>query len=238
MSVQQLSLLAVAVVAVAAVSAAPHGSIPQYYSGADDASAYNWGYDFPGRSHFESKDHQGIVRGTYTFVDANNALQQTSYSAHPVTGYTQEAVAPTAGDVIEKAAAPVQYSAPVQAGFEGWLPAVEDWLSPTLLERAAPELRAALDSGALVPVPALRGPAAPERVFRVADHVLEQAAGSVSRLATLVGADLPAAQHDQQTPLSPAGPTPYAADEGVIRGVLEPQYRAEGDVYFVRVPVA
>ncbi|KAF2356696.1 Insect cuticle protein, partial [Trinorchestia longiramus] len=193
--------------------------IAQFYRGPDSAFIYNWGYQYPGQAHSESKDNDGNVQGSYAFVDANGEVQQASYQASPGVGFTvdQKVVAQPSGLTFEAPAAVVPFGVESElqvhsssarnfdegniqqfrqnffnnlAGDEVGL----DIGSAQAIERASPTLLAAVRAGALTPA----GGGPEELVFRVSDALVDEARGSVSALAALLDADPVAARHDQQ----------------------------------------
>merc|ERR1711881_671639 len=73
---------------VAAAPAAPAAPVApvtsvqssQFHS-QDDLGQYNYGYSNPTSAKQEFKTADGIVQGTYSYVDANGVVQTTNYIA-------------------------------------------------------------------------------------------------------------------------------------------------------------
>ncbi|XP_018016664.1 uncharacterized protein LOC108673360 [Hyalella azteca] len=225
------------------------GSIAQFYRGPDSAFIYNWGYQFPGRTHSESKSYDGTVQGSYAFVDANGEVQQASYQASPGDGFTvNQNVVPEAG--VVNLVSPVEaVKSKTYSAFDGEnvlqfrqnlfskLADEEIGLdvgSKQAIERASPTLLAALRSGFLLPIRGTRD----ELLFRVSDALVDEARGSVSALATILDADPVAARHDQQVLRGPNFFYNAAqADPSAERAVLETEYQESGKPgYVIRVP--
>ena len=49
------------------------------YHAQDDLGQYNYGYSNPNSAKVETKSADGIVRGSYTYIDAHGKLQTTQY---------------------------------------------------------------------------------------------------------------------------------------------------------------
>ena len=58
------------------VAAAPEAS--QYHA-QDDLGQYNYGYSNADSAKVETKSADGVVRGSYSYIDANGLLQRTEY---------------------------------------------------------------------------------------------------------------------------------------------------------------
>jgi len=70
---------------------------------------YNYGYSNPNSAKTETKTIDGITRGSYTYVDANNVLQRVDYIADDVFGFRVAAT----NLPVAPAAAPLPVVAPV-----------------------------------------------------------------------------------------------------------------------------
>ena len=76
---------AVAPVASTVVEAAPVVAAPaakpssSQYHAQDDLGQYNYGYSNTNSAKVETKSADGIVRGSYTYIDAHGKLQTTQY---------------------------------------------------------------------------------------------------------------------------------------------------------------
>ena len=64
-------------VAVAAAPVSPPAS--SQYHAQDELGQYNYGYSTPESSKVETKTADGIVRGSYTYIDADGRLQTVQY---------------------------------------------------------------------------------------------------------------------------------------------------------------
>ena len=62
----------------AAAPAAPAPASSQYHA-QDDLGQYNYGYSNPNSAKVETKSADGVVRGSYSYIDANGILQRTEY---------------------------------------------------------------------------------------------------------------------------------------------------------------
>ena len=67
----------VAVAAPTVAVAAP--VVSSQYHAQDELGQYNYGYSNPNSAKVETKDADGIVRGSYSYIDANGLLQRTEY---------------------------------------------------------------------------------------------------------------------------------------------------------------
>ena len=69
--------VATATPVVAPVAAAAPTS--SQYHAQDDLGQYNYGYSNANSAKVETKSADGIVRGSYSYIDANGVLQRTDY---------------------------------------------------------------------------------------------------------------------------------------------------------------
>ena len=53
--------------------------VSSQYHAQDDLGQYNYGYSNPNSAKVETKSADGIVRGSYTYIDAHGKLQTTQY---------------------------------------------------------------------------------------------------------------------------------------------------------------
>ena len=69
------------VVVPAATPVVPVASpvVSSQYHAQDDLGQYNYGYSNPNSAKVETKSADGIVRGSYTYIDAHGKLQTTQY---------------------------------------------------------------------------------------------------------------------------------------------------------------
>ena len=69
------------VVEAAPVEAAAPAADPSssQYHAQDDLGQYNYGYSNPNSAKVETKSADGIVRGSYTYIDAHGKLQTVQY---------------------------------------------------------------------------------------------------------------------------------------------------------------
>ena len=53
--------------------------VSSQYHAQDDLGQYNYGYSNPNSAKVETKSADGVVRGSYSYIDANGILQRTEY---------------------------------------------------------------------------------------------------------------------------------------------------------------
>ena len=58
---------------------APGGLLSSQYHAQDEFGQYNYGYSNPLSAKQESKTADGIVHGSYSYIDANNRIQTVQY---------------------------------------------------------------------------------------------------------------------------------------------------------------
>ncbi|XP_037955275.1 histidine-rich protein PFHRP-III-like [Teleopsis dalmanni] len=73
---------------VATCSAYPYGAVSTQFQHLDPHShTYSYGYSDPNSQKHESRSHDGVTRGSYSYVDGHGHLQSLSYTADPHTGF-------------------------------------------------------------------------------------------------------------------------------------------------------
>jgi len=97
----------------AAPVVAPAHTSSQYHA-QDELGQYSYGYAGGPSSKSEVKTADGVTRGSYSYVDANNIVQTVNYVADPVNGFrvaaTNLPVAPAPVGPLPVAAHPVAYN--------------------------------------------------------------------------------------------------------------------------------
>ena len=71
--------VAVATVDPVVVPAVAAPVVSSQYHAQDDLGQYNYGYSNANSAKVETKSADGIVRGSYSYIDANGVLQRTDY---------------------------------------------------------------------------------------------------------------------------------------------------------------
>jgi len=194
-----------------------------------NGDSYSWGYEFPERVHLENSDGAGQVEGSYGYVDANGVPVLVAYQSDPESGFTadiqqlQSAQAFPASrsesvpavDVRPYVAEEKPYTVPEASLYSALvkeLPNVGNLAAPaTLLSmvpmqpRLTPLLKTAVHTGMITQFEILEDGSS---TFAVSPQAVHDA-GSVSNLAVQLGASLPSAVHDVQSPfLSSEQPGP------------------------------
>ncbi|KAK7067227.1 hypothetical protein SK128_017269 [Halocaridina rubra] len=131
-----------------------------------------WGYEFPGRVHFESRDDKGVVKGTFGYVDANGNPIVWKYRSDPISGFN------------------------VQIGTGETLTAAQAETSKNedakIKQDISPQLQQAIVYMKVVPAGI-----SPSGFIQFVVHPdIAKEAGSVSSLAALLGVIPVAARHD------------------------------------------
>uniref|UniRef100_A0A1A9VGY8 Cuticle protein 6 n=1 Tax=Glossina austeni TaxID=7395 RepID=A0A1A9VGY8_GLOAU len=89
-------------------SATYHGAVSTQYASLDPYShSYSYGYADPNSQKHETRSHDGVTRGSYSYVDGYGHLQSVSYVADPHHGF--QAV----GTNLPKAPSPAAAYVPV-----------------------------------------------------------------------------------------------------------------------------
>ena len=109
----------------------PAGSPSSQYSAQDEIGQYNYGYNSADQSKSEVKTADGVVRGTYGYVDANGLVQTTNYISDAL-GFRVAATNLPVHDV-DGPAAPVQVALSSVATA-----AAEEEAAPVVSAAAAP----------------------------------------------------------------------------------------------------
>jgi len=77
----------------------------QQYHAQSEIGEYNYGYSNPTGAKAETRTVDGVVRGTYSYVDANGIVQTANYIADDLFGFrvaaTNLPVAPAVPEVVE-----------------------------------------------------------------------------------------------------------------------------------------
>ncbi|XP_055851867.1 histidine-rich protein PFHRP-II [Episyrphus balteatus] len=103
---------------VSTCSASIYGALSTQYHTQDKLGQYSYGYADPNSQKNEVRLHDGVTRGSYSYVDANGHVQSVSYVADPHNGFnavgTNFPQGPAPGPVAHAVAAPLAYAhAPV-----------------------------------------------------------------------------------------------------------------------------
>ncbi|XP_055533893.1 cuticle protein 19.8-like [Wyeomyia smithii] len=131
------SLLAVAVAAPHLVTyaaipaptyiAAAPAEVTNQFHAQDELGQYSYGYSGGLSAKTETKSLDGVTRGSYTFLDAENKVQTVSYTADAVNGFRAEASnMPVAPVETHTAPEPVQDTPEVAQAKSEHLAAVEE----------------------------------------------------------------------------------------------------------------
>lgn len=72
---------------VSTCSASLYGALSTQYHQQDQLGQYSYGYADPNSQKNEIRLHDGVTRGSYSYVDANGKVQSVSYVADPHTGF-------------------------------------------------------------------------------------------------------------------------------------------------------
>jgi len=120
--------------AVVAARAAPQAPIAYSFVAGDDetggewnqmeqrdGNTYRWGYETPSQVHYERKDEEGAVDGSFGYVDANGEPVVWVYNSQPEAGFTVDVAT---GENVERL--PVELSVPVVAASRSEVLAVEE----------------------------------------------------------------------------------------------------------------
>ena len=75
--------------------------VASQYQAQDDFGQYNYGYSNPHSSKTESKTADGVTRGSYSYIDANNELQRVDYIADVMGFRTVATNLPVAPEPVE-----------------------------------------------------------------------------------------------------------------------------------------
>lgn len=68
-------------------SASLYGGLSTQYHNQDNLGQYSYGYADPNSQKHEVRLHDGVTRGSYSYVDANGHVQSVSYTADPHSGF-------------------------------------------------------------------------------------------------------------------------------------------------------
>lgn len=186
---------------------------------------YLFGYEFPGRFHYESKDEKETVRGLFQYHDPNGDPVVWEYLSDPIAGFTADVHTlsdlnkPQAAAPISDDSQAVEVGLPGQKVVKSRAEQVEDTISP-LLKQAA-------EDGEVIPV----GSSPHGTPIYAVSPDLAAEAGGVSALAYRLGAIPVAAVHDAQ-----ARPS-YADTDTAYSPVLVQQEQPEITLYTLEVPI-
>lgn len=72
---------------VSTCSASIYGALSSQYHTQDKLGQYSYGYADPNSQKNEIRTHDGVTRGSYSYVDANGHVQSVAYTADPHTGF-------------------------------------------------------------------------------------------------------------------------------------------------------
>ena len=92
--------------AVATAAPAPAAPVTQsQYHAQDELGQYNFGYADPNSARVETKTADGVVRGSYNYVDTNGQIQTVQYVADALGFRVAATNLPVAPQPVEVAAA-------------------------------------------------------------------------------------------------------------------------------------
>lgn len=72
---------------ISTCSASLYGAISTQYHTQDKLGQYSYGYADPNSQKNEVRLHDGVTRGSYSYLDANGHVQSVSYTADPHNGF-------------------------------------------------------------------------------------------------------------------------------------------------------
>ncbi|KFB43924.1 hypothetical protein ZHAS_00011749 [Anopheles sinensis] len=123
---QPATLYAANIAAPAYLAAVPAELQSQYHA-QDELGQYSYGYSGAQSAKAESKSFDGITRGSYSYVDAENKLQTVAYTADAVNGFRVAASnLPVAPVETRTAPEPVKDTPEVAAAKLEHMAAIED----------------------------------------------------------------------------------------------------------------
>ncbi|XP_058123709.1 cuticle protein-like [Anopheles ziemanni] len=123
---QPATLYAANIAAPTYLAAIPAELQSQYHS-QDELGQYSYGYSGAQSAKAESKSFDGITRGSYSYVDAENKLQTVAYTADAVNGFRVAASnLPVAPVETRTAPEPVKDTPEVAAAKLEHMAAIED----------------------------------------------------------------------------------------------------------------
>lgn len=111
-----LSLQIVTLLLAASCSASLYGhAVSSQYHTQDHHGGYSYGYADPNSQKHESRSHDGVTHGGYSYVDGHGLVQSVKYTADPVHGFqvaaTNLPVGPAPAHPVAYAhAAPIAYA--------------------------------------------------------------------------------------------------------------------------------
>lgn len=188
---------------------------------------YAWGYDYPGRVHFESNDNQGRVRGSFGYVDANGNPVVWQYTSDPNAGFQ-----------VKTGISPALSPAPVAGGEAVSLPepslyfggnkepSVPYTRAQLVEDTIGPLLKQAVSVGVLVPA----GSSPSDTPQYAINPEAAQRIGGVSAVAEALGAIPVAAVHDVQS-------RPSSAASYAFAPVLNHREEPDITLYTLEVPI-
>ncbi|XP_035787283.1 cuticle protein 19.8-like [Anopheles albimanus] len=137
--------------APAAAYLLPAAEVSSQYHAQDELGQYSYGYSGGLSAKAESKSFDGITRGSYSYLDAENKLQTVAYTADSVNGFRVAASnLPVAPVETRTAPEPVKDTPEVAAAKAEHMAAIEE----AKLRNAAAEKDAAEVIAAPAPAPA------------------------------------------------------------------------------------
>ena len=97
--------------AAPAIAAAPAVTQSQYHA-QDEFGQYNFGYSDPNSARTETKTADGVVRGSYNYLDTNGRIQTVHYIADALGFRVAATNLPVAAQPVAVGPQPVVYEAP------------------------------------------------------------------------------------------------------------------------------
>uniref|UniRef100_A0A182N9B8 Uncharacterized protein n=1 Tax=Anopheles dirus TaxID=7168 RepID=A0A182N9B8_9DIPT len=222
------------------VAAAPVELHSQYHA-QDELGQYSYGYNGGLSAKAESKSFDGVTRGSYSYLDADNKLQTVAYTADALNGFRVAASnLPVAPVETRTAPEPVQDTPEVAAAKADHMAAIEE----AKLRNAAAEkddsesaaIVAAAPAVAPLPLPvaATYAAAAPAPSFAYSTHSIAQPI-AYSTYAAPAAIELKAPASFAYSTYTHAAPAPLAYTQ---YAAAAPLHVAPYAAYPVAAPIA
>nr|XP_040227575.2 ice-structuring glycoprotein-like [Anopheles coluzzii] len=212
------------------IAAAGPAELHSQYHAQDELGQYSYGYNGGLSAKAESKSFDGITRGSYSYLDAENKLQTVAYTADALNGFRVAASnLPVAPVETRTAPEPVQDTPEVAAAKADHMAAIEE----AKLRNAAAEKEdaaaaaaaadaAAADSTAIIaaapapaaapalPLPVATYAAAAPASFAYSTHSIAQPIASYATYAAPAAIELKAPASFAYSTYTAAAPLAYA----------------------------
>ncbi|XP_042237081.1 uncharacterized protein LOC121876185 [Homarus americanus] len=196
---------------------------------------YTYGYELPGRVHYESKDGQGVVKGTFGYTDPYKSPAVWKYVSDTKSGFQVESDSPQQVPQSEESAGQSVVHHVPHSQPQVVVPPQQQVRSPGVVVGSPeqdvallPLLKQAAEAGQVLPA-GFSPSGTPQ--FVVTPELAEEA-GGVSALAYRLGAVPVAAVHDVQV-----RPSHFRNNQADFSPVLVHQERPEAIFYTLEVPI-